>query len=165
MYLLKPLVFAVLSGIHGAHAAICNTQQTRSNDIEASGYQIARQLFRALDAISDDLCKGQAPYPNGGMRTHQYNSLVFSIYGQDASNPAPDCSKPFADIIDQCTVQGNVWGGNTSSQGLLFEIQNGAYPERGLSPARLELRKRADQKEIGRGIRSRGSSRGPQKVF
>ncbi|KAF2194544.1 kinase-like protein [Zopfia rhizophila CBS 207.26] len=125
MRTLNPLVLALLSGAYGANAANCNTHQARTGT-GLAGKQIADELLGVLDTVSNDLCKGASSGHDAEPRIQ--------------STQVTDCSTPFVDITSQCISQAGYWGGNSSFQGLTYEIYNEAYPASGLSKAALEIR-------------------------
>ncbi|KAF4545348.1 hypothetical protein BFW01_g9984 [Lasiodiplodia theobromae] len=67
-------------------------------------------------------------------RSTNHGSVVYSIERTDNTVPLKYCEEAFNNIIDECILDGNTWGGVFSFDGEVYNISNTVYPDNPLLP-------------------------------
>ncbi|KAK0618716.1 hypothetical protein DIS24_g11595 [Lasiodiplodia hormozganensis] len=67
-------------------------------------------------------------------RSTNHGSVVYSIERTDNTVPLRYCEEAFNNIIDECILDGNTWGGVFSFDGEVYNISNTVYPDNPLLP-------------------------------
>ena len=113
-------------------SAICDVSQPRQSQIPTG-----EDLVQALNVKnSDNTCNGVFPPGSSTIATYNHWSMIYNITRSDSNAVLTNCLDDFNDIIDQCMVKNNYWGGKiVDGDGVLtYAIYNSAYPSNGLSP-------------------------------
>ena len=117
--------------IKSLEAADCNLSQQRQSDFP-SGQQIASALTKqgALDNVCSDDFSTQ---PNL-IKIYNEGSVNYNVTRKTTDEDPQDnnCQAGFQDIIDQCIVTSNYWGGTYTFNDFTYAISNAVYPSNGL---------------------------------
>lgn len=121
-----PLLTALLSlKALGVYAIDCNTDIPLDPN-GPSGADIASSIQVGENGPVDDLCMNRFKDIEAGPIIYNAGPLVFSLSRTEGVlHPTGDCKSSLSNIISQCIVSENVWGGSVETDGLLFEISEG----------------------------------------
>ncbi|KAK3376674.1 hypothetical protein B0T24DRAFT_619309 [Lasiosphaeria ovina] len=129
---MKFLAPSLLSLGSGAFAASCLLDQPRRSN-EPNGTQIAAAL--TPDLQPGRVCSGWRINDIYQLNiTYNHWDVLYYVERKDNTQLLRHCQEAFTNIIDQCVVNGNFWGGTWSLDGEYYKLSNNAYPANGLSP-------------------------------
>ena len=109
-------------------AADCNTAQYRRGG-DPSGQDISRALLGNNGATLDNVCSGG--FPPGSQTTATFNtgSLIYNVTRSDPNQSLQHCQGGFNNIIQQCIVNGNYWGGTWTLDGETYTLSDQSWPD------------------------------------
>lgn len=115
----------------GVYSADCNlNQQRRTGD--PSGEDISTALEKDNQIVS--VCSGDFPSFNDRISTYNHWNMLYNVTRDDPSQSLQNCQDGFRNIVEQCILSGNYWGGTWSLNGFTYAIFNKVYPSNGLAP-------------------------------
>ena len=112
--------------ILGAHAlVVCNSRQARGSD-NVPGSTFAKDLRNIIAEPLDDICiAGFSPQDKHRFISYESGPLVFTITATDDNALLKEgCRTNFDQIIEECIVGKELWGGSDLIDGLLYQIYN-----------------------------------------
>ena len=109
-------------------AANCDTAQPRRAG-DPSGQAISDALFGSNNINLNNVCAGS--WPPGSQTTSTFNtgSLIYNVTRADPTQDLRYCQDAFKDIIQQCIVEANYWGGEWDLNGETYTITDQGWPE------------------------------------
>ena len=110
--------------------ADCDLNQLRRAG-DPSGQQIASAL--TVNNQLPFVCGDNFPPGSTLIATFNHGSMVFNVTRGSAQSPLELCQDGFQNIIDQCILDGNSWGGVFNFNDKRYRIYNAAYPSNGLN--------------------------------
>ncbi|KAL9101518.1 MAG: hypothetical protein Q9163_003228 [Psora crenata] len=116
-----------LSAFSPALAADCQTDQPRKEG-DPSGQAISDALFGPGDATLQLTC-GQK-----NTTTFRVGSLVSTLKVENAVSGFKHCQDAFHNIVQECVLDGNFWGGRWELDGETYTIFNDGWPKYSLPP-------------------------------
>jgi hypothetical protein len=128
MWTIRIPVFGAILGLNilGAHAlVVCNTQQAR-DPASVSGAAFAKDLKNTIAKPIDGICiSGFSPNDKHRFISYDSGPLVFTITAtDDNSQIKSSCGANFDQIIEECIVEKDLWGGSVLIDGSLYQIYN-----------------------------------------
>jgi hypothetical protein len=128
MWSISTYVFGAILGLNilGAHAlVVCNTQQARDS-ASVSGAAFAKDLKNTIAKPMDEICiAGFDPNDKHRFISYESGPLVFTITPtEDNTQIKNSCGVNFDQIIEECIVEKDLWGGSALIDGLLYQIYN-----------------------------------------
>ena len=127
-----PLIFSALAAFSEvANAADCLQDQPR-NVGDPSGQEISDALTNQDQVHS--ICTSGFPPGSDTISTFNHGEMIYNITRDDPSQPLDLCEDGFNDIIQQCILNDNFWGGVWNLNGQTYKVYNQAFPSNPLLP-------------------------------
>ena len=125
------LVVAVGSLLQAIEAADCNLSEERQSDFP-SGQDISNALIKQ-DSLNNICSNEWSPLQNL-IKTYNEGFVVYNVTRKttDAAPEDNGCQTGFQNIVDQCIVSSNYWGGTYTFNDFTYAISNAVYPSNGL---------------------------------
>jgi hypothetical protein len=141
MWTIRTSVFGTFLGLNilGAHAlVVCNTQQAR-DPAGVSGAAFAKDLKNKIAKPIEDICvAGFSPNDKHRFVTYESGPLVFTITATDDNvQIKSSCGANFDQIIEECIVKSDLWGGSAHIDGSLYQIYNHEMSGTGLNDGQI----------------------------
>lgn len=117
--------------IKSLEAADCNLSQQRQSDFP-SRQQIASALTK--QGALDNVCSDDFSSQQNLIKIYNEGSVNYNLTRKATDEDPRDnnCQAGFQDIIDQCIVTSNYWGGTYTFNDFTYAISNAVYPSNGL---------------------------------
>ncbi|KAI1413379.1 hypothetical protein F5Y13DRAFT_189287 [Hypoxylon sp. FL1857] len=122
--LLKVAIPLSLLYVYGAIAADCDSTQFRS-DSKPSGADINAAILNDPHAL--DICSNGFP-PNSTKASSTHGGMVITFSRTNAHITPKNCKEAIKDILNQCIVPGEYYGGSWSTREESYSIHNQRYP-------------------------------------